>query len=645
MRGIQFIETLIQDLRYAFRQFSRNRGFTMVSILVLALGIGANTAMYSVVDAVLLRPLPYRKPNQLVIIWRGDLQGSIGRGGTISYPDFLDYRHQNNVFAWMAAFRSNVDFTLTGVGEAARLRGAVVSADLFQLLGKQPVLGRSFLPTEDKPPTTGFPVVLSHRLWESMFESDAAILGRRITLNREPFTVVGVMPAGFQFPIQTEPVDLWTTMAYDVAHMNMPPHSTTDRDWRYLDAVGRLKAGTSIQSAQAEMETVAGHLAGAYPSTNKNDGVWLEPLAASVAGDLRPVLLILLCAAGVVLLIACVDLANLSLARLAARSSLGAGGRRLARQLLTESTLLAIIGAGFGLLIAWPATSGLIRFSPHEIPRTDHPQFDSQVFGFAFALALATGVISGLAPAFRISRAKLMDSLKESWHGATSSRSSTHRRGTLVVAEFALSAMLLVGAGLLIRSLWRLVHVNPGFEPQHAATFKIDLPETPYKGAARTEFVHDLLDRVRSLPGVKAAGGVDFFPFGGLEYTGKFQIAGIPPGPQRRGGAAFCLVTPDYFPAMGIPLLKGRAFNRGDRRGSLPVVIISRSLADRYFSSQNPLGRQLILDTPVNVVGVTGDVKNGSLAAGVLPAIYIPLAQQPINPPAGPRPGQKRANL
>ncbi|MGH9430123.1 MAG: ADOP family duplicated permease [Terriglobia bacterium] len=644
-RSWPFLDGLAQDLRYALRQVRHNRGFAAAAILVFALGIGANTAMFTVVDAVLLRPLPFSHPGRLVMVWRSDLKSTPGKG-TVSYPDFLDYRKQNHVFDYMAAFRGGVDFTLTGGEQAARLHGAIVSADLLQLLGVKPILGRDFTPAEDKPSASGFPVVLSHHAWESEFGSDPKIIGRSITLNREPFTVVGVMAAGVQFPIQTQPVDLWTTMAYDVVHMNRPSHSTTDRGWRYLWSVARLRPGVGAHTAQAEVHTIAQRLATQYPSQDGHDGIWLQPLSEAVAGDLRPVLLALLGAVGCVLLIACVDMANLSLGRLAARrqemavrATLGAGRRRLARQLLTESTLLSVAGGGLGFLIAATVTPVLIRLSPHEIPRIDSVQplqVDWRVFVFALALAVFTGLASGLAPAFQVWRAPLAESIKGGWRGLTASPGSARLRQSLVVVELALSAILLVGAGLLIRSMWRLVHSDPGFNPRNALTFKIDLPESTYTPAHQMQFFQQLLERVRALPGVQGAGGADFFPFSGVEFTDSFKIAGAAPNAENHGGAAFCLVTTEYFRAMGIPIFTGRAFNDSDRLGSLPVVVVSRSLADRYFGGQNPIGQRLILDSPVQIAGVAADVRNGDLESASYPTIYIPLAQQPAGFPKFP---------
>jgi putative ABC transport system permease protein len=628
-----FLESIAQDLRAALRQFRHNRGFAALAVLVLALGIGANTAMFTVVDAVLLRPLPFGHPSRLVMVWRSDLRG-LPEKGTISYPDFLDYRKQNDAFAHMAVFRGGVDFTLTGGEQAARLHGAIVSADLFQLLGVRPLLGRGFVAAEDEPSASGFPVVLSHRVWESQFGSDRGIIGRNITLNREPFTVIGVMPAGFQFPLQADPVDVWTTMAYDVVHMNKADHSTTNRGWRYLWAVAALKGGVGVPAAQADVDTIARRLAAEYPSKDRNDGIWLQPLSQAAAGDLKPVLLALLGAVGCVLLIACVDMANLSLARLAARqhemavrAALGAGRRRLARQLFTESIMLSVAGGGLGLLVAWFAGPALIRLSPHQFPGIDASRIDWRVFAFALALAVFTGIASGVAPAFQIWRAPLADAIKGGWGGLTPRPRSAWLRELLVVAELALSAILLVGAGLLIRSLWQLVHVDPGFEARNAITFKIDLPESTYTAPARTLFFHQLLDRVRSLPGVEAAGGADFFPFAGVEFTSSFRIEGAAPGSQDHGGAAFCAVTPQYFRSMGIPVLSGRAFYASDRPGSLPVVVVSRSLADRYFNGQNPIGQRLIIGTPVTVAGVVGDVRNGDITAAPYPTIYMPFAQ------------------
>ena len=633
-RGWPFADSVAQDARYAWRQFRSNPGFVAVAIIVLALGIGASTVMFTVTDAVLLRPLPFSHPDRLVMVWRSALKGPLGQG-TVSYPNFKGYRRQSHGFQAMAVYRGGADFTLTGKGQAARLRGEVVSADLIQLLGVKPILGRGFLPSDDTPGAAGFPVVLSHHAWEAVFGANPKIVGQSITLNREPFTVVGVMPAGFQFPIQADPIDAWTTMAYDVVHIK--------QSMRYLYAVGRLKPGVSVPAAQAELRAIAQHQ---DPGDDDHNGVWLQPLAQAVSGDTRPVLLALLGAVGFVLLIACADMANLSLARLATRqqemavrATLGAGRWRLARQLLTETTLLSLAGGGLGFLIAWVVTPVLIRLSPREIPRINSAHAlhaDWRVFAFALALAVFTGLASGLAPAFQVGRAPLAESIKEGWHGLTGRVGSARLRQLLVVAELALSSVLLIGAGLLIRSLWRLVHVDPGFNPTHALTLKIDLPQGAYSPAQQTQFFGQLLSRIRALPGVQAAGGAEFFPFAGVVYTGGFGVEGAAPGAPKSGGAAFCLVTLDYFRAMGIPLIKGRAFNDSDRPGSLPVVVVSRSLADRYFSGRNPIGQRLTLGSPVTIAGVVAEVRNAALTAPADPTIYIPLAQQPADFPKWP---------
>jgi putative ABC transport system permease protein len=636
-RGWVFWDGVAQDARYAWRQFRRNPGYVAVAIIVLALGIGATTVMFTVADAVLLRPLPFPHPDRLVMLWRTNLKGSPA-SGTLSYPEFLDYRRQDHAFSHMAAFRSGVDFTLTGREQAARLRGAVVSADMFRLLGIKPILGRGFSAADDKPTAAGLPVVISHQLWVSEFASDHNIVGSSITLNRELFTVTGVMPAGFQFPIQADPVDVWTTMAYYAVHMN--------QSIRSLYAVGRLKAGVPLRSAQAEMDTIAQRLASESASTNTSSGIWLQPLSGAVTGNLRPVLLALLGAVGCVLLIACVDLANLSLARLAARqqemavrATMGAGWRRLARQLLTETTLLSLAGGGLGFLIARVVTPVLIRLSPGRIPPLDAVQTthaDWRVFVFALAVAAFTGLASGVAPAIQVSRIPFSESIKEGWRGLTAGLGAARLRQFLVVTELALSAVLLVGAGLLIRSMWTLILVDPGFNPTHAETLRIDLPERAYPPAQQTQFFGQLLARIRTQPGVQAAGGAEFFPFAGVEFDGGFGIEGAAPVAPKQRDARFCLVTPGYFRAMGISVLRGRVIDDSDRRASLPVVVVSRSLADRYLSGQNPIGQRLTIGSLVTIAGEVADVRDATLTAHPYPTIYIPLAQQPENFPKWP---------
>lgn len=625
--------TLLQDLRYAFRMLAKNPGFTAITTLVLALGIGANATIFSVVNAVLLRPLPFEQPDQLVMVWRTDVREGPSQG-TINYSDFLDWRSANHVFESMAAFRSGVDFTLTNLSGPIQLQGAVVSADLFRVLKIKPILGRVFVSAEDNLGGESLPVVLSHHLWQSQFASDRNLAGRLITLNGFSLRVVGVMPPDFHFPIQNTGPDLWTTIAYDLQTI-LKPRTPGDRGPRYLKCVARLRAGTTLEQAQAEMNTIASRLASEYPKTNTDRGIWIEPLLASVTGNVKPVLLVLSGAVGFVLLIACADAANLLLVRSAARqkeiairTTLGAGKRRIIQQLLAESLLLAFFGATLGLLLARWGTQVVVRVAPGDMPRLIQTDVDSRVLCFTLLLTTATGVLFGLAPAITASKTKPMESLKGGWQGLGGTRAGTRLRSVLVVSQVAVALVLLIGAGLLLESLLRLEHVNPGFDPRNVVTFNVNLPEAKYPRAEQPRFYTKALEQIRTLPGVRAAGSIDLFPFGGLQRTGTFLLEGAARGNSTGGGAILCVVSPEYFRAMGIPLLKGRDFSPDNSPRSTAVVVISRRLAERYFPHEDPVGKRLTVDSPAEIIGVVGDVKEGTLRAEIYPTIYFPPSQQ-----------------
>lgn len=643
MRRVNYIESFIQDFLYGLRQLRHNPGFTTVAILTLALGIGANTAIFSVVNAVLLRPLSFAAPQQLVSVVSTRLHGNVPDNA--SYPDFADWRAQNHVFSQMAAYDTD-NFTLTGQGEAMHIQGAVVSADLFSLLGVKPVLGRAFLPDEDKLPAANgaFAIILSHRLWRERFNADPGIVGRTIEIDNRDFAVVGVMPAGFQFPIQAEPADFWMTMAITFVTAPGLPSMAEQRGAHYLDVIARLKPHVSRAEAQAEMNTIVSRLNKQYPD-NAPRGVEVVPEMDRVAGPARPALLILLAAVGCVLLIACANVANLMLARgasrqkeMAVRAALGAGRGRMIRQLLTESVLLASLGGVLGAALGLWGISGLISLLPVDIPRLVGTRIDSTVLLFTALVSMLTGILFGLAPVAQSSRLDFVESLKEGGRGLSEGLHGSRARGFLVMADVAVAAVLLVGAGLLINSFLRLQRVDPGFNPQRVLTFKMDLPYVRYSGLRQTQFFKRALERLSHLPGVLSASAVLPLPLDGNEVGTFLTIEGQPVAEADQPRTCYSWVEPGYFRTVGIPLTKGRDFAAADDLKATPVVIINQTLARRFFPHQDPIGKRIKpgigngykMPPFREIVGVVGDVRQYGLPSAPGPEVYVPLEQSPL---------------
>ena len=628
-----------QDLRYGLRMLLRKPGFTFAAVLTIALGIGANTAIFSAVNAVLLRPLPYLEPERLVRIWGTSARQSAteARGEfydyNISPNNFYDWREQNQVFAQMAAF-SFGSLTLTGRDEPLRLVCPAVSAEFFSVLGVTPAHGRFFLPEEEQVGQHRA-VVLSHGLWHSQFGGDPNIIGQTLSFEGNSFVVVGVAPANFRHPVRSpigEP-DLWRPLA-----LRLEPGN---RGGYWLHAIGRLKPGVTLEQAQAEMSAISNRLEQQYPETNAGRGARLSALHHAVVGNVRPALWLLFGAVGLVLLIACANVANLLLARastrrreMAIRLSLGASFFRVVRQLLTESLLLALIGGAFGLLLALWLTDVFIALGA-DIPRLEEVSVDTRALGFALGLTLLTGIIFGLAPALNAVKFDLNQSLKEG--GLTSSPRRHRSRSLLVVSEVALALMLLVGAGLLLKSFWRLQSVDPGFNPEGALVLDISLPQARYpQRAEAANFYQQLLTRIEALPGTQAAGAVNILPLSGSSSCDSFSIAGHPPMPQGQEPCAEIRASSvSYFRALGIPLLMGRQFTEQDRRDAPPVALINETMARRFFPAADPIGQRINLDgasQPVwrEIVGVVADVKHFGLDVEPRPEIYQPLLQAPF---------------
>src|SRR6266487_1833707 len=621
-RGLPMLDTFFQDIRFGSRQLRKNPGFAAVAVLTLALGIGANTAIFSVVDAVLLRPLAYPDSGQLV--WLSE-RGPDWSGGSISYPNFTDWRNQQSVFERFGICSGN-NFTLTGAGEPVRLAGALMSVDVFAALRMQPEIGRVFREDEDKPGAA--PVaVISHALWQNRFGGDAGIVNKAISLNGKPYTILGVMSAGFEFPYK---VDLWLPLG---------PFSA-EASWQKRDnhpglfGLARLKPGVALEKARTDLDVIAVRLEQQYPESNNTRRVQIDKLLDNKVGNVRRALWILLGAVSFVLVIACANVANLLLARAAARekemalrAALGAGRWRITRQLLTESGLLALLGAAVGLLFAKGVLRVVAVLAGESIPRATEISLDPRVLLFSGLVAVFTGLLFGLAPAWHARRVDLQGTLKEAGRGVTSSRAGL-RQG-LVIAEVALTFVLLVGAGLLLLSFHRLLQVNPGFVVDRVLTFRINPPEDKYQtDEQEILFYRALLEKLRALPGVRAASlASQTTPLHEGGWDMLFLIEGRPePPPHLQPSLQVHLIAPDYFRVMGIPLLQGRDFmeqdNREHLRGTssgndwgagLNSIIIDEEFAKRHWPNQNPLGRRVRIpfgerekQPIVTIVGVVG---------------------------------------
>jgi len=633
---------LLQDIRFGLRMLLKSPSVSIVATIALALGIGANTAIFSVVNAVLLRPLPFPDPESLMAVFETDTQRGLLRGSH-SYPNFMDLRAQNSVFEYISTYRGG-DYVMTGRGEPVRLQASVVTADLFPLLRVKPMLGRTFLPEEDKPSESGRVAVLSHQLFQSRFNADPSILNQAITLEGIRFTVVGVMPPGFEFPIQNEPVDFWTTIAGDASGKDPV---TTQRGAHFLSVIGRLKPGVTSDQAQAEVTTIAARLEQQYPDTNTRRSLRVESALGALVGDVRPALLILLGAVACVLLIACANVANLLLARatgrhkeMAIRSALGASRVRVIRQLLTESVMLSLLGGAVGLLLAVWWSDLLIALGKDDIPRAVQVGIDWRVLGFTLGVSLLTGLIFGLAPAFHSSKTELVESLKEGGRGTSEGARRNKIRSVLVVGELAIAVVLLVGAGLLMQSLWRLQKVSSGLQSENVLTFNVMLPEVKYKSDRQSQFFIDLKSRLDSTPGAQSASTIYPLPLSGDRFSISFEIEGRPLPPKDHPSADFFTTGVGYFRTMGIPIIKGRDFDDRDKHGATPVIIITETFARQYFPNEDPIGKRIHPgissiegedSTMREIVGVVGDVRNRSLSTESRPAYYVPQTQIPFS--------------
>lgn len=636
--------TLVSDLRYGLRMLWNNSGFTIVAVLTLALGIGANTAVFSVVDAVLLKPLPYAGSDRLMTVQSMDSRHGTA-GSTLSYPDFFDFRARNHVFEHLITSR-DTNTVLTGAGQPQQLDSEMVTWDLFPALGIKPDLGRGFLQGEEAAGT--HVAVISHALWQRQFGGDPGIVGRAITLDRKPYTVVGVAPSGFAFPVDEPNIQLWTTIAADREAPAGDQPLVEQRGAHLLTALGRLKPGVSLEQARADLNVIAGALAKQYPDTNTHTReASVRPALQTLVGDSRQPLLILLGAVGLVLLIACANIANLLLARtagreheMAVRAAIGASRRRVIRQLLTESLLLAVLGGAAGTLLAEYALALVLPLGGQSIPRLAQAGIDGRVLGFSLILAFLTSVLFGLAPALQASKIDLTGSLKEQTRGSTNRHDRL--RGALVIAQVALGLVLVTGAGLLMASFLHLEESDLGLKPDHLLTYWFSLPESQYDTHQQVGFYDQLLDRMRALPGVQSAAGIWPLPLGGDNATVSFNIEERPAGPSNRPSARMAFATPGYFRTAGIPLLKGRRFTEHDDEKAPPVLIVNKAFADKFFPGEDVIGKRITPGATVpgqkgesihEIVGVVGSAKLFALDAGPEPIYYFPYKQLPWMPP------------
>lgn len=631
--------SLLQDLRSAVRGFLRSPRFTLVAVLTLALGIGATSSIFSVVNGVVLRPLPYPDSDRLVRLYAthpGD-DRSVASG-----PDFIDWREGSETFEVMAAYRW-MNFNLSEGDWPVRLSGISATPDLFSVFAVDALLGRTLSPEIDVPGAARA-VVLEYGLWESRFGADPAVLGRQVTISGDPFIIVGVMPAGFDFPGGSQ---LWISARYRVPepYYDRGEGLAEVRDVKYLNVVGRLKPGVSLREARAEMRLISERLADAYPDSNRNQGINLLTLRESVVGSVRPLLLVLLGAVGFVLLIACANVANLLLARasgrereIAVRMALGASRSRILRQLLTESVLLALLGGFAGFLLALWGTSGLLALAPESTPRLADVTTDLWVLAFTITVALATGVAFGLTPAFHLFRQSLQGPMQAGAGRQTASRGRRRLRKGLVVCEMTVTLLLLVGAGLMVRTLLTLSNVDPGFDHENTLRAHLELPKSKYgENAQLIAFYRQTLEQVQALPGVRSTGFILSLPIGGAVTSGRsFAIEGRPLVEGEEPVTGYQVASPDYFATLRIPLLQGRLFTEADDENAPSVVLVNQALADRYWRGEDPVGQRMTLDDPesedidwATIVGIVGDTRYGGLDADPRPEVYRPYSQAP----------------
>jgi len=640
------VYTLLKDLRFTIRQLRKNPGFALTAALTLALGIGASTSIFSLVNAVLLRPLPFPQPERLMSLQHESHASGAVTQEPLSYPDFFDWRAQNHSFAAMASYRDN-GHTLTGAGYAQNISGETVSADFFRVLRVQPVLGRDFVRADEQPGQRV--AMLSHELWESAFGGRPEVVGRTITLDGKPYTVAGVMPAGFAFPVQNPGPAVWVTLAADALDpdSNNPP--TRQRGADMLSVIARLKPGVTVAQARAEMSTIDRHLAAQYPDTDKHfTSAEVKPELEALVGDARPALRTLFAAVCFLLLIACANVAGLLLARasrrqaeIALRAALGASRAEIIRQILVESVTLSLLGGLLGLAFSTLFLKAMLQFVPQNLPRLDAIPVDAAVLGFTIAASVITGVLFGVLPAWRMSKLDPSLAMREGARSVTSGRGQHRLHSALVIAETALSLILLIGSGLFIHSFVRVLNIDPGFDRHNVLIAGLNYPDGKNHAENVTRFYDVLLPRLAALPGVKSVAAGWPLPFSGGGLGVSFDVEGRPQPPGESFDSRTTVITPNFFHTLGIPVLRGREFTAADASSAPPVVIVNESFARKFFPGQDPIGKHIKpgLNDGVHfpamreIVGVVGDVKLRSLTDDAPPTFYLPLAQMGIVSP------------
>jgi putative ABC transport system permease protein len=620
---------MISDFKFALRQLAKTPGFALIAILTLALGIGANSAIFSVIDAVLLRPLPFPKPNQLIAAW----SKADGAKETDSFPDYADLRDQSQTIDALTAFTA-ASSVLGNGDESRELRGLAITSDVFQVLGVQPFLGRAFTRAEDT--ADSHLIVLSYDLWRSAFHSDRGIIGREILLSLRPYTVLGVMPRGFRYPVGER-------MDYMMPLHPLVPNEIGNRGGHFLRMVGRLKPAANARQASAELGAIASRLEKQFRDTNTGRTAYAIPLRDDLVGQVRPALITVLAAVFLVLLIACANVANLLLARaiarrreIAIRTALGASRTRIVRQLLAEGFILACAGGGAGLLLAWWGIDLLRLFGPHDVPRLDEIRINIGVVIFSFAAVIFSTLLFATAPALQVSRPNVSEALQEGSRGAIGPE-SYRLRALLVISQVALSVLLLAGAGLLIKSFKNLRTTDPGFDASRMLTADLSLPRLRYSDPQKQkQFFEQLLPKLAVIPGMENVGGAMPLAFSGNDRDSSFWIDGRPdPGLGNHPDASHLIVDGDYFQAMRIPILRGRTFDKRDNASGMPVAMINATFARKFFPNEDPIGKVLRIDTAEGkpdvrqIVGVVGSTRHESLAIAPLPEMYAPAAQGP----------------
>ncbi|MGB2714963.1 MAG: ABC transporter permease [Vicinamibacterales bacterium] len=641
-------QSLMFDVRYAARSFARNPVFTLLAIAALTLGIGANTAIFTIVHGVLLKPLPYGDPDRLAMLWSTNALEHRDRD-TVAPRDFIDFRSASAFSALHATYGFLVPATLTTAAGAEQVVVTAVTPGTFEMLGRAPLLGRTF--TDQELSTA---VIVSHGFWQSRLGADPDVIGRTVNIQYQPRTVVGVMPPDFVYPYRTMlgpsgftrafHVDAWLPLAFVQEDVRTTGVATLTRSARFLAVVGRLKQEVTIDQARAEVTGIARHLAESYPDSNSVVGATVVSVHEQTVGSIRSALWLLVGGVGFVLLMACVNLANLLLARsavrqreMAIRSALGAGRGRLVRQTLVETVMLCLAGGAVALVLMQMGMNGLLALAPPELPRIDEISPGAAVVLFTFGLALLTGTLVGLVPAFAASRPEVQSSLKDSSRSATGGRSQRRLRAALVVTEVGLAVVLTIGAGLLLRSFVSVLTVDPGFRPDHLLTLQITVPPRYQTPDHRRAFYADLLGRLERLPGVAAVGGTTRLPLGSTNVSTKLVVEGRSVPTAELPEVEFRRAIHNYFPAMGIRVLRGRSFDLNDGPAALPVAVVNEALVRRVFGNEDPIGQRVQFGTNggpwVTIVGVIGDLRHAGLETPPAPEVYVHYLQNPpVNP-------------